>query len=746
MNARSHERGRRWLLPVALGLSCAAPRVAPEPLQSFAPSSAPASQPVDERAFWSGRRDLIVAPPPQPAAALQTPGLRRLKLKNGIGVLLLPDATLPLSELQLVLRVGAIDDPPDKVGLAEFTVGMLRQGTRRLDADTISETLDSAGVSLGAFSEYELSGLSCSGRSASLDLCLRMLSEIVTQPSFPEKEMEQIRERLLTAIKQTRDDPSSLAEQHFNNLLYGDRHPAGRPLTVESVSRIKREDLLAFYRKHFTPGAALLALSGSFDAATAARRLERAFGAWRGSRPVERRMTPVADPPPGLRVLLIDKPDLSQSFFALGHAGSRLGDPRRDALRAVNYVLGGGGFSSRLMKLVRSEKGKTYGIKSKFDEGSIDGSFLVQSSTRNEELVPTLGLVRGELARIAREPPSEAELRAAKGDLSGGFSIRFQTASRVVGQLMRVQQLGFPDELVTEFPLRIERLTREQTSAAARSGVRADRLVAAVVGKAAVVGPALRAAGIPFEQVSFLAPISAEERRRAASPSSAPEVSEAEQKQARGLLERALRAAGGKARLSLIRSLRLVGKGKIEDVEGDYSVLLLLPDHLRISFEFQQAQTGMVQILAGKQGFVGAGRARKALPAEVVARMRGMIWRDPVLLPLHALEEGVRSRPGADRELGKGLPRGGVAIDLFPPGLPATTIVVDRKSGALLQIRYRGRSGGWRVTELSDHRRVPGGVLVPHRLTESAPGRRKQTVVFEKVELNPRLEKSAITR
>jgi hypothetical protein len=429
----------------------------------------------------------------------------------------------------------------------------------------------------------------------------------------------------------------------------------------------------------------------------------------------------------------VDKPDLTQSFFSLGHTGIRRSDPDRDAVIVMNYVLGGGGFSSRLMKIIRSDKGKTYGIKSRFEEAEVDGAFVVQSFTRNKELLNMIRLVQRELERVRQVPPSADEILAAKGHIAGGFAIRMQTAAQILSRLMHAQIWGFPATFVSEFPLRVDRLSPEEISRAARSRIRPDRLVAAVVGRAAEVAPLLRSAGIPFEQVSYLDPISARERMRKTAAESVT-ISPAEEKRARAVLQRVLLAAGGKQHLAAVRSLRLTGRAKVENMEGSYSAILLLPDHLRQAFDTQPVP--IVQILAGDRGFIQAGPAKRALPLEVARRMRGLIWRDPVLLPLHAMAAGVRCRFSPDPSLSKDRRR--IALELFPEGLPPATVIVDARSARLLQIRYADRSGQVRVSDLADHRMVPPGILVPHRVTEVI-GKRTQSMAISRVEINPKI-------
>jgi len=736
---------RSYLLAaLLLAAGCGPAAVKPDPLKEYKEQAKPAAKPKAkaEQDYWKGRSDLFTSPPVQPVHALKLPALTRTSLKNGLSVLLLPDRRLPLVDVQLAIRTGAIDDPADLPGLAEFTAEMLRQGTRRMSADKISETVDMAGAGLSADSDYEVTSVHCHARSQSLELCLRMVAELAMHPTFPKKEMNEIRDRLLSGVKNMRDDPATLASVHFDALLFGEDHPAGRVKSEASVRRIARRDLVRFHRELFRPDRAILGVSGDIDPAALAGAVQRVFGPWRAAgKPPTRSFEPVRDPPPGLKVLLVDKADLSQSFFTLGHAGIPRSAADRHAVSVMNYVLGGGGFSSRLMEVVRAKGGKTYGITSHFYRAQKDGSFVAQSFTRNDQLVAMLELVRKELGRIRERPPSEVELDAAKGKIAGGYPIRLKTAAALAWRLVSTQLWGLPETEVTEFPVLIEGLSREQIARAARDHIHPDRLVAAVVGKASVVAPLLRAAKIPFEQIDYRDPVSVRERE-ALKKRAHVKVTPEQNRAAHRVLDRALQVAGGRARLSGIRSLRLTGDARVEAkgqaLTGQFSAQILLPDHMRIGLALK-AGIGMVQVLAGNKAWLQVGPQRKDLPAEVVTRWKAMIWREPALVLLHASAKGVDARVVSP----PGLAKGQVAVEVYPPGLPPATLVIDKTSNRLVEVQHRDRTGQVRVSRLGKHKRIRG-ILVPQEVSASGDGRR-QTVQYTKVELNPSITKQEIT-
>lgn len=505
-----------WALVLCLG-GCATPGAPAQPGTGH--PRAPAAQTKTTNAAtatssdpWRARKDLFQQPAPQPGRRLPLEGLSRVALPGGLTLLVLRDAGLPLVSVQLHLPCGSIDDPVALPGLAAFTLEMLPQGTRRRGADAIAEAVEAAGATLDTRGGYETSQVHCSGRREQLALCLGLVAELVREPAFAPQEIEEVRRRLLGEVKDARDDPATLAALHFANRLYGEAHPAGRAISAESLARITRAELVAFHRRHLVPQGAVLAVSGDLEPQAVATQVRRLFAAWRGRAP--RRGPPPALPPiaSGLQLLLVDKPDLTQSFFALGHAGVSIRHPARDALRLGNYVLGGGGFSSRLMQQVRSRGGKTYGISSAFEDHADDGAFRIASFTRHEELVPTLRLVLHELRQLRLQPPSTRELLGAKGQLAGGYVLEYQTAAHLAGALARAQLLGLPDSQVSELPLRLDALAPEAVAAALRAHLDADRLVGAVVGRAATVAPLLKQAGLPFTTISYLSPISAAAR------------------------------------------------------------------------------------------------------------------------------------------------------------------------------------------------------------------------------------------
>jgi predicted Zn-dependent peptidase len=712
---------------------CAAPKPPPEPASQ--PAGQPASQPAadDGRDYWKGRSDLIKAPEMQPVKALKLPpDLTRFSLRNGLRVLLLPDRSLPLVEIKLLVGTGSIDDPPDEVGLADYTAGMLRQGVRGMSADAISKKMDAAGLSFGASAGYETSSVGCSGRQRFSDLCLKMVADLASRPTFPKKEMDEIRKELLSEVRHVRDDPGSLAREHFYNMLFGDDHPAGRPMTAASVSGINRKDLVLFHRKHYVPPSAVLGISGDFDPAAMRKAVNRAFGRWRGRKPPARHVTPVKDPAIGLRVLLVDKPDLSQSFFTMGHAGIKRSDPDRIPVLLINFILGGGGFSSRLMKVVRAEGGKTYGIRSNFSMFADDGAFTVTSFTRNDQLRNTLRLTHKEMAHLTTRPPTTAEINRAKGDMAGGYAINIKTSAALMGRLIWAQLMGLPDAYITDYAVQIQRVSEPAAMRAARAHVRPGRMVAAVVGKAEVVAPLLKQAGIAYEQISYTDPISAEARKQR--PEGA--ITKEQRAEARKILRRALAAAGGRRRLARIRTLRAEGTVEVGPSSSGFTQIVRLPDHQRLTMK--AGKLDVVQVLAGDKAWALAAGRRKDLPAGQVELLRGGLWRMPPLVLLNALKKGVPARPVKDPA-----DQGRPAVAVAPAGLPSATLVFDPGTWHLVEVRYTSR-GNLVVNRYTDFRKR-GGVLFPHQTSTDLMGRTMGTKLG-KVEINPRIKKDAITK
>ncbi|MCK5796443.1 MAG: insulinase family protein, partial [Deltaproteobacteria bacterium] len=585
----------------------------------------------------------------------------------------------------------------------------------------------------------------CSAQAQNLSLCLKMVASLVARPTFPKKEMSQVARQLEGMVRADRDDPSMLAAKHFYNQLYGDDHPAGRPLTLAGIQAITRKDLLHFYKTHYRPGDAVLAITGAINTKTLPKALSRAFLLWtQGKRP-PRHVTPVKDPPRGLRVLLVDKPDLTQSFFALGHAGVSFRNPDRDALRVANYVLGGGGFSSRLMKVVRSQGGKTYGINSAFYAHEADGVFRVRSETRNPEIVRTLALVRQELRRIESAPPTTQEIVAAKGQIAGGFALPFKTGAQVAAALALAQVRHLGDAYVSEFPLRIDHLTATQIASALKKHLHPDHLVAAIVGRGAVVAPLLDAAKIPYERISYLAPISARQRKKA---KRAVTISPADAKAGRALLRQALRAAGGRRALAKITSARLRGKLTRQTPAGPmvsrYEAVLWPPSHLLLSFELGGAagkdgpRLKMQQVLADKGSFMAVNGKKRPLPPQQVAALRRSLFRHPVFVLQNATAKGTRLRPSHDPAIDKKTQRG---LDVFPPhGLPLT-LIFDKKTSRLIGLREGRATGKLRASVFSKHGKDKRlGVWLPYKQTAK---KGRLVVEITSITLNPKDTKTA---
>jgi zinc protease len=472
--------------------------------------------------FWTGRTDLIAAPPPPKPEALALPKIDRFTLTNGMQVIVVARKELPVVSFGLAVQAGGYDEQRDNLGVSDFVAAMLRKGTKNdtkngtksRSADDISRAIDFVGGALDAQATNEGTTVSCSALSKDAPLCLDLLSDVLLHPSFPESEMGDVRDQMLAAVASRYDSPGELAEAHFDNQLFGEKHPNGWVLTADDVRKIDRAKLETFWRTFYHPNHAILAVAGDVDAVRLRAQLEKAFHGWARSNPPARPGWTIP-PATGTRILLVDRPDLTQATIVLGHAGIKHADPRWYAVSLMNYVLGGSDFSSRLMTEVRSKRGLTYGIGSSFGASLYEGAFRVSAATKSETVWDALLASVNEIRRMQSEGPTNGELDKAKGYYAGSYPFSLQAAAGIAGALVGAEEHGLGIGYVRDLPLRLAAVDEAQAKAAARDFLHPDQLLVVIVGNGDAIEPQLAKSGIQYERINFKDPINAGERAAA---------------------------------------------------------------------------------------------------------------------------------------------------------------------------------------------------------------------------------------
>jgi zinc protease len=522
MNARASHRAA-VSVTVLGALSCAQPQAKPpgsvasiEVQYEDNPSAAKTAKEkaAAEPAFWRDRKDLIKAPPPPQAAALALPKVERWKLKNGLDVIVVARKDLPVVSFGIAIKAGGYDeDKAQSLGVSDFTAAMLRRGTngngkkKARSADDISSAIDFVGGALDAQAGLESSTATCSVLSKDTGLCVDLLSDILLHPSFPEKEMGEVRDQMLGALAARYDNPYELASEHFDNLLFGEKNPRGWVLTPEDVQAITRDKLVAFWKTFYRPGNALLAVAGDVDVTRLRVQLEQAFGGWaKGDVPARAPLKMAALK--ATRILIVDRPDLTQATILLGHRGIRHADPMWFPATLMNYVLGGSDFSSRLMAEVRSKRGLTYGISSSYGATLYDGTFQVSASTKNENVWEALVAAVGQIRKMKNDGPNAEELAKGKGYYAGSYPFNLQSTSGVATAIVGAELHGLDAGYVRDFPLRMAAVDEALAKEAAQTLLDPDNLLVVVVGKGDVIEPQLVPTGLRVERINFKDPIS----------------------------------------------------------------------------------------------------------------------------------------------------------------------------------------------------------------------------------------------
>jgi zinc protease len=673
-------------------------------------------------------------PRPLPARDVKFPPYEIRTLANGLQVIAVSHHEQPAVSLRLIVRAGAAQEPDNRPGLASLAATLLDQGTTTKSAEQVAQSIDSIGGAMGVGAGSDLTSIFAAVMKNSLDVGLDIISDIARNPAFAPQEIERQRQQMISAMKVGYEDPDYIAGVVFDRLVYG-FHPYGKPDagTPASLAAITRDDLVAFHKRWFGPNNAILAVVGDVTPEQAFAGAERAFGKW--AKVETPALTAGGLPPPTRRVVVIDRPGAVQTEIRVGHVGL----PRKHkdylALDLALKILGGEG-GNRLFRVLRSERGLTYGAEADINALKDAGDIVASTDTRSETTAEALRLIVDEFARLRRERVSPRELGDAQAYLTGSFPLTIETPGAIALQVLNAVVYGLDLQELQTYRERVNSITPEDIQRVAQQYLYPDRLSIVLVGDANVFAKQLPAVGfdqverIPLEQLDLASP----DLRRHAQPTpgrggfggtelvpasfTQPTTSPAARDQRNDVLPIIDRAIAAKGGLPLLRSITTVkstsdmvfatpnGKVKINATAyvrypGQFRVDAEGPDGLRI------------QTFDNGTAWIGDGRSAEDAPADIARALQAGVQRDTVALLLALADKRVTGRRVADIEVdGEAMPA--VEVDLSAAG--RVTMVFDPKTGLLVHQRYG--ADGEPVTEerFSEYRPVQG-LQVAYRAT-----------------------------
>jgi len=424
------------------------------------------------------------------AQTLKLPSHDKAVLKNGLTVLLLEKRGVPMINLYAMVKTGAAADPTGEEGLASVTAGLLRKGTKARAARQFAADLDYIGGSFEADANADFSSVGAEFLTKDLDRGLELFSDALLHPTFPQGEVEKLLAQDVDGVKGAKDDPNQVLLLYYAGYLYG-THPYGRPAGGDEVSlkRIRRDAIVKFYEGNYEPANTLLAVAGDFKGAEMRKKLEELLGGWQ-THAVTR--APISAPASakGKRLLLVDKPDATQTYFAFGNLGMAHNDPDRVAIRVVNTIFGGR-FTSELNEALRVESGYTYGASSFFDSRKLPGPFGIFSFTKNETTTQAIDLALQVLQKLHKEGVSAEQLKSAKSYIKGQYPPNMET-SRQLAQIIATNEFyGLGDDEINQLEARVDAVTPESARQAIQKHFPAENLAFVLIGNSSAIEKAI---------------------------------------------------------------------------------------------------------------------------------------------------------------------------------------------------------------------------------------------------------------
>ena len=437
-----------------------------------------------------------------PVLNFQLPEVETLTLTNGIRLYLKKDSELPLVQMTAMVGSGAMTTPAEKTGFAGLFGGTWRTGgAGDRTPEELDEYLDHLAADLGASLGPYSATLSLSLRTEDLEKGVTVMGDMLLRPTFAEQRLELARLQAQEHLRRQNDSPRSISRRLLMAALYPN-HYLGYSPTQETLASITRQDMVDFQQTYFAPNNLWIAVSGDFDRENLLKLLDNNFGDWAQREVPEQQLPPITRAESG--VIQVAAKELPQTTIVIGDLGLTKDHPDQYTVRVLNYILGGGGFNSRMMREIRSNRGLAYSAYSYFQVGRrLPGPFIAGTETKNVSVAPALRLTREIMEDLRNNLVSDVELQLAKESQINSFVFGFENTHSVVSQQMSLAFFGYPEDYLARYRDRIAAVTVADVQRAAREFIDLSRQQIVLVGDPEEFSKEIAELGLPVVEVDL---------------------------------------------------------------------------------------------------------------------------------------------------------------------------------------------------------------------------------------------------
>ncbi len=439
------------------------------------------------------------------AADVRLPKYTREELPNGTVVYLMPKPGVPLVSVQIEIKGGQEAEPASQAGLAAVTAALLRKGTTNHSADQFSAELDGLGGTFRASRDEQSTTIASEFLKKDFEQGLNLTADAILHPVFPEAEVKKFIGQAIDGVKATKDNPQAAIRLYARAFFFGPDHPYGRTEDEATLAKISRESIVEFHKRYYTGKNIIVVVTGDFDPAVAHGTVAKIFGSAPAGEAYQWQTRPavsVAAP----RLLLIDKPDATQTYFWIAQPGISRTEPGRTTLELANTLFGGR-FTSLLNDALRVNSGLTYGAGSTLEEDRLPGTLTIATYTRTDTTEKAMDMALDVLKKFNENGMTATQLASIKAYVKGTFPTRhLETSDQLANELGEMEIFGLNRGEVDDLFSRIDSVTLEQANAAVKQHFRPEKLTFVVLGNASKIRDLMKKYAPSVTEVSIKDP------------------------------------------------------------------------------------------------------------------------------------------------------------------------------------------------------------------------------------------------